>query len=830
MKSGKAYRSTFLTCIILCLLTWGGIGSFIAALREAELRDGQREAYLTSRLFAEQVSRVLRSVESTLNFAAYELALRPEGDTIRTLVERGVLQMDNLVLLTFADAQGVTVGSNLGPDNARTNLADREHIRVHLEGLTDGVYVSKPVLGRVSGKWSIQVTRRVQGADGRLLGVVVASLDPHYFQRFWKDMVGQAGVIELIGLDGVLRTRSLDTDWALHAQLDRSSVAARAEGASSGSFVEAGPDKVERLSAFVRLDNLPLLVVTGYARDVVLARVQPTVMRYFGLGLAATIVIIAFGFRLVHIAEQLERKEREEVAARRRLTDAVEASSDGFMLFDAQDRLVIANSSQKRLYPEIAYYLTPGRTYEEIIRAGQAAGAFKTPPGMDDEEYLQGLLEAHRAPQGSFEVKVGEERWVRVAERRTASGEIVGVRSDISDLKRREAELQRLAGAAQQASEAKSSFIAAMSHEIRTPLNAIVGFSGLMMKTALDDEQKSYAHTIDVSANHLLDIVNDVLDFAQIESGRLTLNRMDFSIRDSVRSLEGTLGALIGDKPIVIKVEIDARVPAYVTGDPLRLYQVLLNLGGNAAKFTSAGAITIRVAPVGDAPGLIRFEVADTGKGIEKDAQASIFNAFEQGDDDALRHEGTGLGLTISQRLVRCMGGDIHVESEPGRGARFWFDTPLPAAAPPQETAGDELAPDRRRLNVLVTDDTPSSRLLMSALLRKEGHRVAEARNGREACDLVATGDFDLVLMDLQMPIMGGIEAARAIRKMPGAAGQVPIVALTAQVFEKDRLLAFEAGMNDFLPKPFTTTGLSRVMRSVRERDGAGDLHAAGAA
>lgn len=399
------------------------------------------------------------------------------------------------------------------------------------------------------------------------------------------------------------------------------------------------------------------------------------------------------------------------------------------------------------------------------------------------------------------------------------------MRADVTELKAREASLlatqtqlekqaedmRVLAEQARQADHAKSAFLAAMSHEIRTPLNAVLGFAGLLRKTELNAEQEGYVRTIVGSGTHLRHIVNDVLDFSQLQAGKLSIERSPFDLLELLRDLKDVTALLVREKPIEVTLACPDDLPSKLVGDSARLYQVLLNVCANAAKFTNFGSIAIRVmaSETGDGRARFTFEVSDTGPGISAAAQAKLFTPFEQGEvAGQLRAAGTGLGLAICRKLLELMGGAIRVTSVPGNGSTFIVEAPMeldaaeeapsrPAApvAPAAESAG-------RKLRVLVVDDARASRTLIRILLQKKGHAVVEADDGVEAVGATGAQDFDLVFLDLQMPRLGGIAAARIISDRRDGRRLPMMVALTAQVQTSDQEAALDAGITHFLTKP----------------------------
>jgi signal transduction histidine kinase/CheY-like chemotaxis protein len=436
-------------------------------------------------------------------------------------------------------------------------------------------------------------------------------------------------------------------------------------------------------------------------------------------------------------------------------------------------------------------------------------------------------------------------------------GQLGGAFNDMAD---RLAVLMRStlekASAAEQASAAKSVFLATMSHEMRTPLNGVLGFSEHLLGTELDQEQREHLHLIQRSGRDLLALVTEVLDFARIEAGALRLEESEFLVRPVLeRGLE-TLRPAAAEKGLKLGLELAPEVPATLIGAAGRLRQVLLNLAGNAVKFTAAGHVCVRAGLVesaeADGSVLLRFEVEDTGIGIPREQIAQLFQPFVQLDGGAnRRHGGTGLGLAISRELVGLMGGEIGVESTPGRGSTFWFTVrlrpssstpaepateppaPLPAApAPPVPSAAADPEASSRRASqrILIVEDNRVNQRVVAAMLKRAGWAYALAENGAEACEAVARERFDLVLMDCQMPVMDGLEATRRIRAAQADGDpRLPIVALTANAFDKDREACLAAGMDEFVAKPAQAEPLVALLdRLIAKETPAGRRDASG--
>ena len=376
---------------------------------------------------------------------------------------------------------------------------------------------------------------------------------------------------------------------------------------------------------------------------------------------------------------------------------------------------------------------------------------------------------------------------------------------------------------AERANAAKSEFLANMSHEIRTPMNGIMGMTELSLDLSQSDVQRRYLSTVQSSAKSLLSILNGILDFSKIEAGQLQLETVRFNLRDLVNDALATLESRLSHKGLELSCNIQPDLASHFAGDPGRIRQVLLNLCDNAIKFTDSGGLTVDIHTTGSDGALteLTFQVKDTGAGIPLDKQGLIFEAFSQADASTTRqYGGTGLGLTICASLVALMGGRIGVESQPGQGSNFHFSVRVEALAAaeftqpvPEPTANPtRSAAAGRSLKVLLVEDHPVNQLLATTLLKKWGHQVTLAENGKLAVDVFKTDQWDIVLMDMQMPVMGGLEATTLIRNMEAEGQRVPIIAVTASAMESDREATRLAGMDDHLAKPFNASALQAVL------------------
>jgi signal transduction histidine kinase/CheY-like chemotaxis protein len=416
------------------------------------------------------------------------------------------------------------------------------------------------------------------------------------------------------------------------------------------------------------------------------------------------------------------------------------------------------------------------------------------------------------------------ERWVAVRAEPVSHDQgaldgYVGIAADITEPKRSAMALAAAKAAAESANAVKSEFLAHMSHEMRTPLNGIVGMTALALDGELTADQRDCLETVQGSAESLLTLVGDVLDFSRLEAARLPLRVRSFDLRETIARTLKPLAIRAAHRGLELRHAIDPETPDQLSGDADRLRQVLINLVANAIKFTEAGRIDVAIAsrPGADGSVVVSFAVTDTGIGIPLDKQRIIFAPFEQVDGSLTRtHDGTGLGLAIAAKLVALMGGEMSVDSTLGRGSTFRFTARLtPEASSAVAIPAAALAPAATitPLHVLVVDDNEVNRRIALRMLRKLGHTAVEAENGRLALAALEDDDYDLVLMDIQMPEMDGLAATTAIRERERDSGvHVPIVALTAHALENDRTMCLAAGMDGHLTKPLTVKALTTAI------------------
>ena len=510
-----------------------------------------------------------------------------------------------------------------------------------------------------------------------------------------------------------------------------------------------------------------------------------------------------------HAVDQAEFKAQQ---AETRLRAAVDALPEGVVFLDHEGRYILWNQRYAEIYHRSADLFEPGARLIDTLRVGVARGDYPDAVGRE-EEWLADRMALLDNPGVRHEQRVSDGRWLMIEERRTCDGGTIGLRVDITDMKRQAAELEAALHRAEAANRAKSEFLANLSHEIRTPLNGVLGLADVLGRSPLDVSQRDLVDTIKVSAGALNHILTDLLDFSRLEAGKLEIASQPFVLAEAAREAAALYAQAAQDKGVALRVDIAEGVAHSIMGDGPRLKQILTNLLSNALKFTEAGAIDLVVSPDQEG-GRCHIEVRDTGIGFDAEDAERLFARFEQADGSITRkYGGTGLGLAICRQLAELMGGTISATGQRGRGAAFTLVLPMVAAESAVEAVAatyDPLSAQDQPIRVLVVDDNATNRKVAELILESMGADVACVENGREGVEAVERGAFDVVLMDLQMPVMDGLAATRAIRAREALQGlpATPVVVLSANVMREHIEASAAAGANGHLGKPIRADAL----------------------
>lgn len=551
-------------------------------------------------------------------------------------------------------------------------------------------------------------------------------------------------------------------------------------------------------------------------------RMQTSALGYFVIFLMASMLLINWlqmrqlrrtQHELVEAKGLAEASAAEAETAKAQLADAVEALPDGFVIFDKAERLVLANSRYRSFFPRIRDQMTPGTTFFDITQAAALSGEVADALGRE-AAWAQERLAQFRQADAIYELRKHDGRVLRYYEKPTRGGGRVGLRMDVS-------ELHEARERAEAASRAKSAFLANMSHEIRTPMNGVLGMAELLSTTDLSAEQQEIVQIIRESGDALLTIINEILDLARIEAGKMELNPEPFVPAELAGRIKALHQLSARNKGIALDFSTAPEAFTCRTGDEKRIAQILHNLVGNAVKFTKAGSVELRIDKT--ETNLLSLTVSDTGIGMSDEQVKRVFGEFEQADNSISRQfGGSGLGLAIVKKLVDLMDGQIHISSRLGQGTAVTVLLPAPLAQVPEHARRTALLPSAsdtatarlRGLRVLVAEDNRTNRLILDKMLKSLHVDATFAEDGQKACDMWQPGRFDALIFDISMPVKDGLEALSEIRnRVSGASGRMPAaIAATANVMADQVDTYITKGFQTVIGKPFRQADLVRAL------------------
>ena len=653
------------------------------------------------------------------------------------------------------------------------------------------------------------------------LAAAIVMVRPNRLYRGLAALVALAGVsgMHFAGIAGLQLAGSISWQPGMAALAIGGALAI---GLVTGGLVY-GPGLLRRLLtasggavavAFLHFTAMSGIVVTPRAQVDTALTVSGVVMAGVIVAMVAAIIGVTAVVAWMSWASQS--------GALRRLREAMDAMPDGMAYYDAEDRLVLWNQRYEELVPELSPSLRVGATFRELIEIGLAQDLYSDARGRQ-AEWFQDRLSSRQALTTTKEQQLADGRWIRASDRRTAAGGIVTVCTDITDLKNDARALAEARDVAQSANSAKSQFLANMSHEIRTPLNGVIGVAQALAKTPLSSQQEEMLELIHSSGHTLQVLLSDILDLARVESGRLELSSDTFHLGRAVREAAQLYETSAEAKGLQFFVEIAPEADGWIIGDVVRIKQILTNLVSNAVKFTGTGFVSMTAAPGPERAGspTLRFSIEDTGIGFDSETRDRLFSRFEQADGAITRRfGGSGLGLAISRQLAEMMGGYLDCESEPGGGSAFILTIPFNAAEAPAAKVDEICQPtngEAATVRVLLADDHPVNRKVVEMILAQADVELTSVENGAEAVQACQDGDFDIILMDMQMPVMDGLTATREIRLNEAAMGlsRTPIVMLTANALAEHIAAAEAAGADRHLAKPFDAAELLQLVATL---------------
>ena len=820
------------TRLALWLLVTGLISATIAIAAKI-VGDQQQAAIAGAHALTERLARgaeaslnrSLIGIDLTLSGMASIPGIIVQGGTgvdprtaqqaLRGTVDRSLLFTNLMVVdascrpLASAEASALRVGSGMPDGFCRAVLGQQ----------APQLSISDPVQSAATGDHVLFFARPLQLADGERL-IAVAELPLLQITSLMSQSLEITGLsITMERDDGMLLATYPPNDPRVGTRLSDPLSPASASGIARGR-----PGRLDGADAIVAVRPTVYrspMVAVGIARAAVLAEVareRNTVLVTSGLFILVSLAVGVLTQRYLRRSAQATAEIGEAKAL---LDQALASMADGFVLCDADDRIVTWNERYLEMFPHLRPLIVRGLPFATLVEAASVVLWPDASPAQR-KAWMHDSILSRRRTDHDYEVRMPDGRIIHAVARRTRADGTVTVLRDVTQERENSTELAHAKAIAEAANEAKGRFLATMSHEIRTPLNGVLGMNGLLLDTALSQEQRHYAETVRSSGEALLSVINDILDFSRLQAGRMELELAPFSPSSIIDAAASLLRVTAQAKGLTLETSLPDSLPAFLEGDYSRLRQVLFNLIGNAIKFTDTGGVRVEATHRVIGPDRVELEIVvrDTGIGIAPEVLPRLFDRFSQADSStARRFGGSGLGLAISGEIAALMGGAITVESGLGQGSAFHVVVPFDLAEAPQpepeSSRMEATTAPVQGLRVLVAEDNSVNQLLIKAMLGTMGHSVDVVGDGIEAVEQVQRAPYDLVLMDIQMPRMDGEAATRAIRALAGPVARIPIIALTANAMAGHREIYLASGMDEYVPKPVDRKVLERAIAQV---------------